>query len=382
MKFENVLTDYYINPKYLSLYRLLYCFIVLFLIGLPSYTWIANSLNYLYDPPFLSFASLFDEFPGSWFFITLSILNISFFMLMFLGVASRWTSTLFSITCIIGHNFWYSFGKIDHLLLWYLAPAFLGFAGWGQYFSLNIFKKNHHYKDIETNTNSMLILIFALSIGFTMFTSAAEKISGGWLYWNGEAVRFHFLRNYLSLHRTHLLTYPLISYDNHVFWKFMDYSGIILELGFIFSVVRINFFRVFIAAGVIFHVLVLLMFNIPFYSNLIVYLIFIDWKMLYEKWHLQSVFDYPQMQKGLVKVMAIISICFMVGWLTQLYHTTYFFTFPGLLQFVLSNLPISNSFEASLSIFFLLVLLFTLYVLYCQFESYIKAKNKKFQEIE
>lgn len=346
----------------------------MFIIGLPSYTWISGSLNYLFDPPMFSIAALFDKFPAPWFFIIITILNLSFFMLMFLGVGTRWTSLFFSITCILGHNFWYSFGKIDHLILWYLAPAFLGFAGWGKYFSINIFKKNYLLHEVRINTNAMLILLFALSIGFSMFTSAAQKISGGWLSWSGEGVRFNFLRNYLSLNRNNLLTEPLLGLQNHLFWKFMDYAALVLEFGFILSTIRISYFRLFITVGVIFHILVLLMFNIPFYSNLIVYLIFIDWKLLQSKWGLQIL--YHAQERLIVKMMVCLSVLLTSLWGLLLINKTYFFTFPGLLEFVLGIFSIPNSFEVSLSLFFLLVFIFTVYMVYCHIELYIKKNNK------
>ena len=377
MKFENILQDYYIDPKYLSLYRLLYCFIVIFMIGLPSYSWIANSLNYLFDPPILSFAGLFKRFPDSWFFITLAVLNLFLFMLMFLGVAAKWTSLLFSITCIIGHNFWYSFGKIDHLLLWYLAPSFLGFAGWGNFFSVAVFKTDHNYHEIKPNTNAMLILIFALSIGFSMLTSAAEKIGGGWLNWDGEGVRFNFLKNYLSLHRYSWLTEPLLSFDNHFFWKLMDYSALVLEFGFIFSVFRINYFRVFLTVGVLFHMLVLLMFNIPFYSNLIVYLIFIDWSLLWEKWNLHSIFNNLNKEKTIVKRMIFVSIFFTIYWLLLLYNNSHFFTFPGLSETILKAFAIPKPFEVALSIFFVIIFLFTIYIISFHLKTNMKSATRK-----
>ncbi|WP_442589260.1 hypothetical protein ACSBL2_24895 [Pedobacter sp. AW31-3R] len=377
MKFETILNDYYIDPKYLSIYRIIYCFIVLFLIGLPSYSWIAGSLDYLFNPPVLSFSALFSHFPAGWFFITLTLLNLCFFMLMFLGVASRWTSLLFSITCIIGHNFWYSFGKIDHLLLWYLAPAFLGFAGWGKYFSLNLFTQKHTSYKISSNTNAMIILIFALAIGFSMFTSAAEKMIGGWLSWKGEGVRFHFLRIYNTIDRNDFLTPILQSFDNHIFWKMMDYSALILEFGFIFSVIRIKYFRFFIAAGVVFHMLVLLMFNIPFYSNLIVYLIFIDWNLLTTKWNLESVFIKNKKERTIVNIMGITATFFTIYWLVILCKNIHFFTFPGLLESMLRGFSIPNSFEVSLTVFFLIIFLFAIYMAIRHFNAYIKLHNNK-----
>ena len=374
MKLENIVDGYYIDPKFLSVYRILYCFIVLFLIGLPSYSWMSNSLNYLFSPPLLSFAGLFHQFPDPWFFLLLTILNLVFFMLMFLGVATRWTSLLFTITCLIGHNFWYSFGKIDHLILWYIAPGFLGFAGWGKYFSVNIFKIKRNDTEVLISTNALLIFIFALSIGFSMFTSAAEKMEGGWLTWQGEGVRFNFLKNFLSLNRANLLTQPLIAYDNHIFWKFMDYSALIMELGFIFSLIRIHYFRIFLAIGVVFHMLVLLMFNIPFYSNLIVYLIFLDWRMLYNIWFAKTPYIMVN-ERFWVKIMLVISSLFTLFWIIYLYQKRYFFNFPGLIESLLDAFSIPSPFEKALFIFFLFVFIFAIYIGYCHMKVYLKKSK-------
>jgi hypothetical protein len=339
----------------------------------------ANSLNYLFDPPVLSIANFFDQFPDRLFFITLTVLNLILFMLMFIGVATRWTSLLFSITCLLGHNFWYSFGKIDHLLLWYIAPAFLGFAGWGKYFSCSVFKKDSGYTVFSQKTNSMLILIFALSIGFSMFTSAAEKIGGGWLSWEGEGVRFNFIKNFLIHHRENLLTSPLIGFKNHLFWKLMDYSAIVFEFGFLFSTVRLSILRFFIAVAIVFHVLVLLMFNIPFYSNVIVYLIFIDWKLLVRKWNIEVVFYSLKRERNVVSGIILIAACFLCSWLMYFYNSRYFFNFPSLCEFILTKLSVSDPFGLSLGVFFLMALLLTVYLTYCHLTTCLK---KGWQETE
>jgi len=374
MKLENIVDGYYIDPKYLSVYRILYCSIILLIVGLPSYTWMINSLNYLFAPPEVSFAGLFHQFPDPWFFMLLTGLNLVFFIMMFLGVATKWTSLLFSITCLVGHNFWYSFGKIDHLILWYIAPVFLGFAGWGRYFSVNAFRVNYIYKEVSFSTNAILIFIFALSIGFSMFTSAAEKMAGGWLSWQGEGVRFNFIKNFLSLNRDNLLTKPLIRYHNHIFWKFMDYSALIMEFGFILSLIRIQYFRIFLAIGVVFHMLVLLMFNIPFYSNLIVYLLFVDWHLIIRNIYGEKNGDNFPRERLCVKFIAAISLFFTTFWVMYLFQKRSFFNFPGLLESLLTGFSIPNAFDKSLFAFFFLVFIFTIYVIYCHLEVYIKNK--------
>ncbi|RYZ98981.1 MAG: hypothetical protein EOP47_17995 [Sphingobacteriaceae bacterium] len=322
--------SYRIAPQYLSLYRLLYCLCIMVFVGLPSYTWLSSDLNIFFNPPPYSIANIFNGFPPALFFKILTLLNIIFFGLMFLGIYCRWTSIAFAITAIIGHNYCYSFGKIDHLLIWLIAPIFLSLAGWGNHFTIGS-SKDKQNTTVNQQDNSIYIIMLAMTIAFSMFTSGVQKVLGGWQSWEAEAVRYHLIKKYYSLGSLDLLADYFMSIKNHLVWKFFDYSGLMLELGFIFSIMRRKWFQVFLVGGTIFHILVLLMFNIPFYSNIIVYLVFINWDDIFKR------FNYNFITKSIngIKIANYILVagsCIILYWLYWFFTAGSIFIIPGVID--------------------------------------------------
>lgn len=354
----NAYKAYAIDPFYLSIYRLFYCVVILLFLGLPAYTWISSMPNYLYDPPALSIANLFDGFPGKAWMLALTVFNLLTFMCMFLGIKARWTSLLFSISTIIGHSFWYSFGKIDHMILWYLAPAFLGFAGWGNYFNLSGKKIAVRERD-----NALLIFLFALTIAFSMFTSGVQKLEGGWLNWRGEGVRYHLIRNFLIIDRTKFLAPYFLDFRPHLVWKLMDYSALFLEVGFLFSIVRLKYFRAFLVMAVFFHVAVLLMFNIAFYANLIAYSLFINWSSLFPKWKASILETDVNGSAALKRFSIVLALGFTSYWLFLLFFKPASFFLPGLIESCSTAMAVADPFQSSLSLMFLSALVLTLFLL-------------------
>jgi hypothetical protein len=70
-----------------------------------------------------------------------------------------------------------------------------------------------------------------------------------------------------------------------VFWELLDWGTVLFEMGFLVAVVRKRTMRLFLAAAIGFHLGTLLMLNIAFVFNYIVYAVFISWAPLAK--HLQ-----------------------------------------------------------------------------------------------
>lgn len=358
--------SYEIKPEILGLYRIIYCIIIMVFIGLPSFSWLSNNLNYFFHPPFVSLASMVGGFPGKTFFGLLTLINIIIFYLMFLGVWSKWTSLFFTVVSLIGYNFWYSFGKIDHFLFLFIAPAFLGFAGWGSFFTINKYKS----KIVDPNKSALIVSLLALCIAFSMFTSGSLKIEGGWWKWDTEAVRYHLIRNYFSLERNELLADFFITIKNHLIWKFFDYSALLLEIGFLFSIMNKRYFQFFLFFGTIFHIIILLMFNIAFYSNLLIYLLFIDWGSIFRVFKI----NYKLYQKRYTNALYIIFLLgtiLSVYWVCYLLYTGSAFLLPGLIDIMAGNDKLQFPSILSLILFFGLAFIVVLFSL----ALYIKNFN-------
>ncbi|WP_128546314.1 hypothetical protein [Larkinella soli] len=350
-----MIDSYFIRPVYLSAYRLLYGLIVVTFIGLPAFTWLGQGLTYFFAPPPYSLARLFSGFPGTGFFQVLTVLNLVFFFLMILGVWCRWTSVLFSVTSMLGHTFWYSFGKIDHLLLWIIAPIFLSVAGWGDYFTLpELFRKRRN-EPVETAPGraSLAVCLFALTIAFSMATAGIQKVQGGWLNWQSEAARFWLVRNYFSHDRTEFFAGYFLSLDQHLFWKIMDFSTVIMEVGFLISTVHRRYFNYFVSAAVLFHFFVLLLFNIPFYSNLIVYALFIDWNALNRQIGIDKLVVKTHLYRTFLSAIGAFCGILFLYWLYFAFAHSNQFQLPGLIETGLRILGFPNSYDLSLySLFF------------------------------
>jgi hypothetical protein len=358
----NALDGYYVHPYYLSVYRVLYCLVIIFLMGLPSYAWIGSMLDYLYQPPTISLGRFFHGFPDRPVMLLITVLNLLSFMAMFLGFKAKWTSLTFSITALIGHSFWFSFGKIDHTILWYTVPAFLGFAGWGNYLNYKGFSKDGRIgqdKDPDRNNASLIVFLFAFTIGFSMLSAGIPKLTGGWLNLQSEGTRYHLIRNYLIIDRTKYLADFFLTFKPHIIWKMMDYAALFLELGLIVSLIRVKYFRAFLFMAVIFHIMILLMFNIAFYPNLLAYMLFVDWQKLFSnvKLNISRTFDLR-----LRNTMFAICIVFTGYWLCFLFLSPNALVLPSFLQSFLTLVSVSEPFDTSIFVLFIIAFIFVCYL--------------------
>ncbi|MEP6582918.1 MAG: hypothetical protein ABJA90_01575 [Ginsengibacter sp.] len=350
-------SSYFISPKNLSVYRIIYCLLILTFSGLRSYAWIGNDFDYLFDPPKISIANIFNDFPGNNFFIVLTILNVILFFLMFCGLWTKYTSILFSLTCILGANFIYSFGKIDHNILVLITPLIGGLAGWGNYYSIDERRNRSKIELTPRNREyiSFLIAVFALFIGFSFFSAGIVKVYKGWWHINVQAIKYHLYLNYYYLGRDKYLAGYFLRFNSVAFWKFLDYFIIFFELGFLVSVFNRKVFQYFLVSAVVFHFIVLLIYNINFSGNLLVYLLFIDWDKLttYLKRHFKL---------NSIKYFIIIYASFMlILWIIKFVSEPKLVELPSFMDFFLPaiNLPtLADDISAFISIPVLFFILF------------------------
>ncbi|RYZ95223.1 MAG: hypothetical protein EOP47_26260 [Sphingobacteriaceae bacterium] len=368
--------SYTVSKKYLSYYRILFCLAFIFFVGLPSYSWIGDITQYLYRPPGYSLALFSNGFPSYLFLKFVTGINMLFFILMFFGVWCKWSSILFSVTTIIGHTFWYSFGQVDHYLLWMITPAFLGMAGWGQYFSL--IKNPEAEITNSEKDNSIYIQLLALCIGFSMFTSGLQKIAGDWWMWDYEGTHYNFLSKAFEFDtRGPLADLALAFIDSKLIWKAMDYITLVMEVGFLLSVWRRKMFSYFIAAAFVFHVMVVLLFNIRFFSNIIVYAIFIDWASVDSKLGLSKLLTKNALYSKVKIVLYSVSSIVFVYWAWCFFQPSNPLRSNSIVQVLFKNFTaIENTYEASLNLLFIVATLAMLYLTWLYTKPLI-SNNKK-----
>lgn len=262
-------TSYSMSDEALASYRIVYCLLVFFLIGLPNYSWVANHPAFIYDPPSYSLATFFHTFPSSLFLKSLSILILLLFVFLLFGCYTKWVSVSLSISMIIGQSFAFSFGKIDHNILYVLLPLMMAFSGWGNCYSIDELRRK------KASSRPWMVTIVALVVGFAMFTAGVPKLLHGWLDVSTQATHGYFITKYYSNSELALLAPFFKSIDNTLFWETFDYLAVVFELGFLAAVLKPSLFRFFIFLALCFHCINGLMINVFFIGNNVVYLLFL-----------------------------------------------------------------------------------------------------------
>lgn len=264
--------EYQISDEHLGFARVLYCAFVLFIIGVPSYTWIANSPPILFNPPILSAANLLSGWPSAATLWILSVALVILFLLLLFGFFVPTVSVLISAVMIAGSNLRFSFGKIDHTILFVIIPLVMARSGWGNRFTLA-------RAPARPNRSGTCLAIFALVLGFAMLTAGYQKLTTGWLDIRTHAAYGHLIQDYFADGRTALLAPVAMRFRSDLLWESLDYFTVGFELFFVLAVVRRWLFRSWIGLAVLFHIGVLLMLNIGFSINYAAYLLFFEWPL-------------------------------------------------------------------------------------------------------
>lgn len=328
---QQIISTYRIAPRHLQTYRVCYCLSIIFLFGVPNYTWVSKNPDYIFNPPILSIAVLSNGFPSTFFFQIISILLCIFFACLLFGFKARLASIGITICMLIGQSFVFSFGKIDHNILMVLLPALLSFSNWGCVPARQDFK-NDHFRDAYSLFN------VALFLGFAMFSAGIQKILGGWLISLNSATRGHFLANYFVYERQDLLATVFLFIDNWFFWKSLDYLTVLFEVGFLFAIVHVKIFKRFVLIAIIFHTCTLLIFNIPFSGHFIIFLLFIDWNTFEKpKKYLPALKTRTNILTASKNHMMLTALILIIQWyLFQKYSSMPFLAEPSVTKWALS----------------------------------------------
>lgn len=267
------LQDYKVDSKHLSLFRIFFCLYTIFFIGIPNYIWVGANHSIPFFPPKISISALFTELPSFLFFVLISIVIYLLFGLLLFGLFTKPTSIILSILMLTGHNFKYSFGKIDHDIFFILLPLLLCNSGWGNHFSLDATRE----PKIDSS-KKFSIRYIALLFGYAMFIAGVGKYLGGWLNLNSQAVYYHIFRYGTFADPTPLASSLVIFCLNSTWSEILDYLIVFFEIGFLFAVLNPTIFRFFIGLTLLFHLANFLTLGIGFLYNIPLYFLFINWK--------------------------------------------------------------------------------------------------------
>jgi hypothetical protein len=114
-------------------------------------------------------------------------------------------------------------------------------------------------------------------VAFAMLTSGWAKATHGWLDPRVKCTFGQLVINYMFIGRETWAARWAFRLESGVWWKALDWATVALELGFFPAVLSRRAFCLMLAIAAIFHLGVLLLFDIPFAYNVIVYGAFIRW---------------------------------------------------------------------------------------------------------
>jgi hypothetical protein len=225
--------------------------------------WIADVSAVAFDPPPGPFA--FISGPASASVInTFEILRAAIAVWVLIGWKTRIASGLLSLVLVACSGLAYSFGKVDHLILYDLAPLMLGLAGWGSAWSVDAWRRN------AAQPSGYAMFLYGTLIAFGMFTAASAKAATGWLIPTRQATRYFVAEGALSL-RDPPLAHWLLQLDSAIFWKALDYATLFAEGWLVIAVFIPTLFRIGLIIMSLFHVGVWLLLAIDFHIYIFVY---------------------------------------------------------------------------------------------------------------
>lgn len=330
------------DDRSLSLLRIFYgLFIILF--ATPSFFWIGKVPQGLFFPPFFSLGNLFDSFPSTLWLLTIDILLIICTICLLLGVKARYAGILFGLFFIIGASFQYSFGKIDHGIMFPVFILGLSFTNWGVDYALIPDKK------VSKQMQRRVLAILAVLLCFGMFTSGFEKAlhwidldweKGGFLSW--------FYSGYFSLGRKYLLA-PLVLVVPPQIFEIFDYFAVVFELSPMIALLAgRKWWQLWLLVASIFHLSNTLLLNIPFTNHALVYLSFIPISSFIKKtqihWSKAQIVLFASSMTGVIAI----------------HHLFYFSTSNSISPLVMYALPLVKSKQELLLYVDLLVWILTI----------------------
>ena len=255
-------------------------FILFFLIpgeGALHFAWLSTMPADFFSPP-PGPMMILDQFPPFAVFQAIHTILMVSLIAMLAGYRTKWASILTGVSILLLQGLIFSVGKVNHEILIAVVPAVMAFSNWGGRFSIDSIRKEQKNSEPE----SWPLLFIAILIGFMMFTAGFPKILGGWLDPSTQATYGHLLNQFFVKERQDLLAAFFVQFDNVIFWEFLDWATILFEVGFLVSVFKLKWFRIFLCFAVLFHFSTMMSLNIAFLPNFLAYALFLNWDQIYK----------------------------------------------------------------------------------------------------
>ena len=292
-----------VSPEGLGLYRITVALFALLVLTpghsvFTDFAFIADLHSTFFMPP-PGPMMLVPGVPPVWFFEALHLGLIVGFIALLFGYHTRTASLAVFVMLMVGYGFYFSTGKINHYMLFVLLPLVMSASNWGAAYSMDA------QAGRTTRTiHSWPLALLALLVGFAMFTAGFSKLIGGWLDPTTQATHGHFIKQFFSRGREDLLAPLFLNVEWAPFWELLDWSTVGFEMGFLAAAFHPKAMRWFAGLAILFHVGTLLMMNISFVFNYVIYAAFIDWPAIAERlssrWNLSKRRPLPAWLAGVL----------------------------------------------------------------------------------
>lgn len=250
----------------LAAYRILFC--VSSLLILPDVRWIARMPASAFEAPRGPFR-LLTAAPEEWALVLLQVSAVVFLVLLAVGMFTRTASAGVAIALVTMGGLNFSFGKIDHSILWAIVPAILLFSGWGN--SLSFDAGRAASPPAATWPPRLLALATAVSFAW----SGIAKAATGWLDPSSHTAAGYVLQDHIAAGDP--VSTAMVAVAAWPGTEIADWLVVLLEVGALACVVSWPSFRVWIAVLCLFHAAIALALDIHFGWNIIVYGAFVSW---------------------------------------------------------------------------------------------------------
>ncbi len=268
--FDRVELSTRVSTRQLALFRVFFGAILLSCF-LPSWSWLNEVPPGFFDPQFLSFAYLTDDFLPGPLYVFLDVVVIILLLLITLGIYTRSCLLLLFLLSSMLYSYSFSFGKVDHYTnLFLFTYPVLGFTNSGTQFAL---RKD---RALPARTQTISLIVMGIIIAFGYFNAGLAKClswidfdlnTSGFLDW----VYYCFFNS----ENQYLLAPYVLKVPGYLFEP-LDYLAALFEVsGFFFLLKGRKYWLFYLTVASIFHLTNLLVLNLSFALNVLCYGIFL-----------------------------------------------------------------------------------------------------------
>lgn len=253
--------NYAPNPTAFGVFRILFaCSIIL---KPARYNWAAGLPGEFYNPgPGLQL--IYGGVPSAWYVDGLQLLQYLTAVWLIVGWRTTAASIAVVVVHILGSSAIYSFGKVDHSILYDILPLFMAAAGWGARISIDS-------RSRPRETSGYPLVLWSVVVAFAYATAAAAKFVSGWWSTAHYGAWSYVADGYLWGERSGVFARFALDHSNPTLWKLIDWATLFAEGWLFIALLSPALFRLGMIILPVFHLSVFLTLDIEFGLYVFVY---------------------------------------------------------------------------------------------------------------